>query len=431
MGRKESTRLSIELERHTLENGLTVVLAPDSAVPVVAVNVWYGVGSKDEAPGKTGFAHLFEHMMFQGSAHVPKGKHFELLETAGGSMNATTWFDRTNYFETLPAHQLDLALWLEADRMGWLLPAMTQEKLDNQRDVVRNERRQSYDNQPYGDWHERVQAMLYPPEHPYHHTVIGSMEDLALAALEDVESFSLTYYRPNNAVLTLAGDFEPADALSRVRRYFDEIPAGDPPPPIPGRIQIDPVLGRTIREEVEDAVPLPRIYLAGRIPAFTDPDFYAADVAASVLGDGRASRLYRRLVRERRIAKDVTAFAAPLATGTSFLIIWATGHPGTDLESLGRALEEEMDAMSEVGQPEVERAVARTETRLLRQVERLASRADLLSMNQMVFGDAARLNTEIDRLRAVQARQVERFAGKRLGQDNRAILTYVPTPVEP
>lgn len=418
--------LSIATERHTLENGLTVVLAPDSSIPIVAVNLWYGVGSRNEREGRTGFAHLFEHMMFQGSEHVPKGRHFELLETAGGSMNATTWFDRTNYFETLPAHQLDLALWLEADRMGWLLSALDQEKLDNQRDVVRNERRQRYDNQPYGDWDERMQALVFPPDHPYHHTVIGSMEDLALASVEDVEAFFRTYYVPNNAVLTVAGDFSSPDALMRASRYFAEIPSGGSIPAVPGRTEIPPLIGRTMRETVEAEVPLPRVYVAARIPPLTDPDFYTADVVATVLADGRASRLYRRLVRERRLAKDVIAYAAPLVTGRTFLVLWATGLPETRPEELEIALGQELDALVDVGEAEVERALARSETSFLRALEHLASRADLLSMHQMVFGDAAHINGEIDRLRGVTPDKVRTLAASTLSAENRAVLTYVP-----
>ena len=181
--------LSIDFERHRLDNGLKVVLAPDPSVPVVATNLWYGVGSRNEPVGKTGFAHLFEHMMFQGSAHVPKNRHFELIERVGGTLNATTWFDRTNYFETVPSHELDLCLWLESDRMGWMLPAMDQEKLDNQRDVVMNEKRQRYYNQPYGHWSERLQRLVFSEDLPYHHTVIGSMEDIEAATLDDLASF--------------------------------------------------------------------------------------------------------------------------------------------------------------------------------------------------------------------------------------------------
>ncbi|MGI8929366.1 MAG: M16 family metallopeptidase, partial [Candidatus Limnocylindrales bacterium] len=204
----------IAIERSTLGNGLRVVLSRDPRAPLVAVNLWYDVGSKHEKLGKTGFAHLFEHMMFQGSANVEKGQHFSLVQAAGGTLNASTWLDRTNYFETLPGHELELALWLEADRMASLLPAMTQEKLDNQRDVVKNERRWSVDNQPYGSWDEKMQALVYPVGHPYHHSTIGSMEDLSAASLEDVQEFFATWYAPNNAVLTVAGDFETDDALA-------------------------------------------------------------------------------------------------------------------------------------------------------------------------------------------------------------------------
>jgi len=418
--------ISIPLTRHELSNGLTVVLAPDSAVPIVAVNVWYKVGSRNEREGRTGFAHLFEHMMFQGSAHVPKGGHFELLEAAGGSMNGSTWFDRTNYFETLPAHELDLALWLEADRMGWLLPAVDQEKLDNQRDVVKNERRQRYENQPYGDWDERMQALLYPPDHPYHHTVIGSMADLSAASLEDVEAFFRTYYQPGNAVLTLAGDFDPADAFSRVERYFGDIPPGAPVPPVPGRTDIDAVIGGTVRDEVRAAVPLPRVYVGVRIPPYTDSDFHAADVASSVLGDGRASRLYRRLVREKRVAKDVVAYAAPLVTGRAFMILWATGFPGTDATELERAVAEELEALGDVEPAEVERAVTRSETQLVQEIEQLSSRADRLSMHQTIFGDASHLTQEIEHLRRVTAADVGAFARSSLGPDNRAVVVYLP-----
>ena len=244
------SRLTIPVERHSLDNGLKIVLWQDRTVPVVAVNLWYGVGSRNEEAGKTGFAHLFEHMMFQGSAHVPKNKHFELIERAGGTLNASTWFDRTNYFETMPSHDLELALWLESDRMGWMVEAMDQEKLDNQRDVVKNEKRQRYDNQPYGDWDERLQALVYPEAHPYHHSVIGSMEDIDAATLDDVASFFRTFYVPTNAVLTIAGDFDRDGALELLKKYFGDIEPGQPIPPLPGDPHIDPLIGETLREHV-------------------------------------------------------------------------------------------------------------------------------------------------------------------------------------
>src|ERR671918_1731976 len=194
--------MRIPIETFRLDNGLFVTLSEDRTAPIVAVNLWYHVGSANERPGKSGFAHLFEHMLFQGSAHVAANEHFELVQRAGGTLNGSTWLDRTNYFETVPSNQLALALWLEADRMANLLPAMTQEKLDNQRDVVKNERRWSIDNQPYGSWDEKMQELVYPDRHPYHHSTIGSMEDLSAASLEDVSDFFATYYAPNNAVLT-------------------------------------------------------------------------------------------------------------------------------------------------------------------------------------------------------------------------------------
>src|SRR5918992_1172974 len=231
----------IGFERRALPNGLRIVLAPDARAPIVGVNIWYAVGSKNERPGRTGFAHLFEHMMFKGSANVEKGQHFALIQAAGGTLNATTWLDRTNYFETLPSHELELALWLEADRMASLLPAMTQEKLDNQRDVVKNERRYSVDNQPYGTWDEKMQALVYPETHPYHHSTIGSMEDLSAASLEDVGEFFATYYAPNNAVLTVAGDFETDEALAMIERHFGPIPANPALPPPPD-MTVDPLV---------------------------------------------------------------------------------------------------------------------------------------------------------------------------------------------
>jgi predicted Zn-dependent peptidase len=420
------SRLHVEFERHRLDNGLKVVLSPDHTVPIVAVNLWYGVGSRNEPEGKTGFAHLFEHMMFQGSLHVPKNRHFELIERVGGTLNATTWFDRTNYFETVPSHYLELALWLEADRMGWMLPAMDQEKLDNQRDVVMNEKRQRYDNQPYGDWAERLQAMVYPPDHPYHHTVIGSMADIEAATLEDVERFFETFYVPNNAVLTVAGDIDAGQALELVKRWFGEIPAGDPVPPIPGEPLLAPKLGRTVRARVEAEVPLPRLIMAFRSPPYSSDDFAVAEVARSVLGSGRASRLYRRLVRERRVAKSVVSYVYPLLSEAGMLLTWATGYPGSDLDALEAALSEEIAALAETEQSEVDRAIALSETDLVNELERVASRADLLSMFDLYFDDPGRLNRELDRLRSVTVEQIRAFAGDVLSADNRAVLGYLP-----
>lgn len=418
--------LTIPVERHRLENGLKVVLSPDKTVPVAAVNLWYGVGSRNEPAGKTGFAHLFEHMMFQGSAHVPKNKHFELIEGVGGTLNASTWFDRTNYFDTVPSHDLELALWLESDRMGWMLPAMDQEKLDNQRDVVKNEKRQRYDNQPYGDWDERLQALMYPEAHPYHHTVIGSMEDLDAATLDDVASFYSTYYIPNNAVLTVAGDIDADQTLDLVKRYFGEIEPGDEIPPLPGNPDLEPRIGTTVRDRVISEVPLPRVIMAFRIPPYSSANFAVAEVSRALLGMGRASRLYDGLVRERRIAKSVVSYVYPLLTGASMFLIWGTGYPDTDLDELENAMSEEISGLVDAAQREVDRAIALTETDLVHTLERVAQRADLLSMFDLYFDDPTRLNTELDRLRDVTVEQIRSFAADMLGTDNCAVLTYEP-----
>ena len=416
----------IPFERYRLDNGLRVILSRDASAPVVGVNLWYNVGSRNERPGRTGFAHLFEHMMFQGSANVPESQHFAHIEKAGGSLNGSTWLDRTNYYETLPSHFLELALWLEADRMGWLLPAMTQEKLDNQRDVVKNERRWRVDNQPYGDWDERIQAMMYPPEHPYHHSVIGSMEDLDAASLEDVEQFFRTYYAPNNAVLTICGDFEEDAAREMVARYFGDIPPGPPVPELPGTPGLTELLGGARRERVESDVPLARVYRAYRIPPYGSAGFYPAAVAAHALGSGKASRLYRTLVREQRIAQDVAAYAFPIVVGGAMLVLWTTAKPGVDPDVLERALDEQVAALAGTESAEIDRAVHMLELDRLEELQRVGERADQLSMFESLFGDPGLINSELDRYRAVTAESVRAFARRALVSGNSGTIVYVP-----
>ena len=415
----------IEVEEHTLDNGLRLVMAPDLTTPVASVNLWYGVGSRNEAPGRTGFAHLFEHMMFQGSAHVPRNGHFQLIEEVGGSANATTWFDRTNYFETVPSHHLDLALWLESDRMGWMLPAMNGEKLENQRQVVMNERKERYDNQPYGDWDERIQALLFPETHPYHHSVIGTLEDIAAATLDDVRDFFSTYYLPNNAVLSICGDFDPEHARDRVEHYFGAIQPGPDPPPIPGIDRIPFSTGTTLREDVPGAVPLPRVYAAARVPPFTTDLFYPGDVVAHCLGTGRTSRLYDRLVR-RRLAKSASCHLLPLTSGASLFLVIATGFPDTDVNDLETAVTTELDNAVTLTGEAVERAVTGAETRMLRVLQQVATRADLLSMYATHFGDAARLNDDLGRLRQVTLDEVRSWSRNHLNPGNRALVRYIP-----
>lgn len=420
--------MKIPIERYTLSNGLRVVLSEDHSQPVVAVNLWYNVGSRNEREGRTGFAHLFEHMMFQGSENVPDTEHIAHVERVGGSMNGSTWLDRTNYFETMPANRLELALWLESDRMGFLLPAMTQEKLDNQRSVVKNERRWRVDNQPYGDWDERIQALVYPPDHPYHHSVIGSMADLDAATLEDVEAFFRTYYAPNNAVLTLCGSFDPGSARDLIERYFGSIPSGPPIPAIPGRPDIPLNIGQTVRQEVQSDVGLSRIYMAFRMPAYGDDEFYSGDVAAHLLAIGKASRLYRRLVRERQIAQDVVAFAFPIVTGAAMLVLWATASPGTDLAELEAAIWSELELLrsQELPAGEIDRAVTGIEATQTIGLQQVGERADQLSMFTTLFDDPDLLNTELDRYRQVSPASVRDFALGYLHPENAVVLIYTP-----
>ncbi|MCU0506176.1 MAG: insulinase family protein [Chloroflexi bacterium] len=418
-------RVTFTYER--LANGLRCIYAPDALAPVVAVNVWYGVGSKHEVPGRTGFAHLFEHVMFQGSAHVGKAEHISLVQAAGGTMNGTTWLDRTNYFETLPSHRLDLALWLEADRMATLLDALNQENLDNQRDVVKNEKRSSYDNQPYGLWSHKLQAHLFPPEHPYHHPTIGSMEDLDAASIEDVAAFFRTYYAPNNAVLSVVGDFDPAEARAAVERYFGPIASAPPAPPLPD-MGLPLSLGGEVREVVEDRVPLTRIYVGFRAPVFGDPRLRALEIGGQILAGGKGSRLHRRLVREERIAQDVTFFVMGFVGGASIAAGWATVRPGVDTARVEAAYLEELDriAREPVTADELGRAHALVETESLAALQRVEDRADQLSMYATLFDDPDRINRELDGYLAVTADDVRAVAADVFRQENRAVVTYVP-----
>jgi predicted Zn-dependent peptidase len=410
-----------------LPNGLRLIISEDHLVPVVAVNVWYDVGSKHEQPGRTGFAHLFEHVMFQGSRHVAKAEHIALVQAAGGTMNGTTWLDRTNYFETVPSHQLELALWLEADRLGTLLDALSQENLDNQRAVVKNEKRLSYDNQPYGTWQEKLLGHLYPPEHPYHHPTIGSMEDLDAASLEDVSSFFATYYAPNNAVLSIVGDVDPAQARAWVEKYFASIPAN---PAIPA-FAVDPLpmtLGGERRETVEDRVPLPRIYTAFRAPALGDRRLYALEIAAQVVAGGKGSRLHRRLVREGRIAQDVAIFLLAFASGPSVFTGWATVRPDATIEAVETGLLEELArlATEDVTEDELLRAKALIETDELGSLQRVGERADRFSMFATLLDEPDEINRQLERYLAVTAADVREVCAALLVDDNRVVLTYVP-----
>ena len=419
--------MHIPIETYRLPNGLFVTLSEDHTAPLVAVNLWYHVGSANERAGRTGFAHLFEHMLFQGSESVGANEHFELVQRAGGTLNGSTWLDRTNYFETVPSNQLALALWLEADRMARLLPAMTQQKLDTQRDVVKNERRWSVDNQPYGTWWERLPALAFPAEHPFHHSLIGSMEDLSAASLEDVAEFFATYYTPDNAVLSVAGDFEPAEAKGMIERYFGSIPRGAGRPPLPP-MELPPTFGGARREVVPDDVMLPRLFLAFRSPAFGSDAYYAASVAGAILGMRKGSRLHRALVRDRQVAADANVFTYDLAKGSDLLVVDVTARPEVSGERLESEVAAEVDRMHEggVSAEEVERAVTLIETDFVAAMQSANERADQLSRFATYFGDPSVVNTQVDRYRAVTAQAVTAFARERLGGENRVSLLFVP-----
>ena len=410
-----------------LSNGLRLIVAEDHLAPVVAINIWYDVGSKHEQPGKTGFAHLFEHVMFQGSRHVAKAEHIALIQAAGGTMNGTTWLDRTNYFETLPSHQLDLGLWLEADRMATLLDALSQENLDNQREVVKNEKRWSYDNRPYGSWQEKLQAHLYPSDHPYHHSTIGSMEDLDAASLDDVKAFFQTYYAPNNAVLSVVGDVDTDAVRASVERYFGAIPPNPSIPPLRD-MSLPPTLGREIREVVEDRVPLPRIYVGFRAPVFGDHRLDALEVAGQILAGGKGSRLHRRLVRDERIAQDVALFALGFVGGASVAAGWATVRPGIAVDRVEAAFHEELQrlAVEPVSDDELARARALIEADELGALQRVEERADRLSMYTTLFDRPALINEMLGRYLAVTPEAILEVVGATFRQDNRLVLTYVP-----
>ncbi|HST07054.1 MAG TPA: pitrilysin family protein [Gemmatimonadaceae bacterium] len=419
--------MRIPVETFHLDNGLLVTLSEDHTAPIVAVNLWYHVGSANEKPGRTGFAHLFEHMLFQGSAHVGSNEHFELIQRAGGTLNGSTWLERTNYFETVPSNELALALWLEADRMGDLLPAMTQEKLDTQRDVVKNERRWAVDNQPYGTMLEKMQELVFPSSHPFQHSLIGSMEDLSASSLDDVAQFFATYYTPDNAVLSITGDFDAKEARRLVTEYFGPIPRGTGKPPLPP-MSLPPVFGKRLREVVHDNVSLPRLFMAFRSPVFGSEKYYAASVAGAVLGMRKGSRLQRSLVRDRQVAADAGVFTFDLAKGTDLLVADVTARPEIPVAQLEEEVEREIDRFHREGvtEPEVRRAIALIETDLVTSLQSAGERADRLSMFATFFKRPELINEQPDRYRAVTEVRVNELISERFGEDNRATLLYVP-----
>ena len=418
---------SLTATEHRLDNGLRLVLSEDHLTPVVAVCLWYDVGSRQEVPGRTGLAHLFEHLMFQGSAQVHGNGHFELVQGAGGSLNGSTSFERTNYFETMPAHQLELALWLEADRMGSLLTALDEESMENQRDVVKNERRQRYDNVPYGTAFERMAALAFPEGHPYHHIPIGSMADLDAATLEDARTFFRANYAPNNAVLAIVGDIDPEQALDWVRKYFGSIPSHDGKQPPPDGTLPD-IIGTELRAEIQEEVPARALMAAYRLPADGTRACDAADLALTVLGGGMSSRLYNRLVRRDRTAIGAGFGLMRLAGAPSLGWLDVKASGGVEIAQIEAAVDEELARLGAEGPTaeEMERAQAQLEREWLDRLGTVAGRADELCRFAVLFGDPQLAFSAVGRILDVTAGEVQAIAAARLRPDNRAVLVYEP-----
>lgn len=409
----------------TLSNGLRVVVSPDHAVPAVSVNIWVDVGSRHEEHGRTGLAHLFEHLMFEGSANVAAGEHFELLMNAGGRVNATTSFDRTNYFCTVPTGALELALWLEADRHGRLGPALTEENLATQRQVVKEEKRQRYDNQPYGSALADLAATVFPVDHPYHHVPIGSMADLDAATAPDLVDFYERRYGPDASVLTLVGDIDPDHGFELAERYFGPLSSGVTPfrPPLE---QLDPLSGIPRWEQGQQPVPNDRLYLGFRLPSAGQDALIAASVAMDALGGLASARLHRTLVRERELATGVSGSCIGLVDGASMGFIGVdVDEPGT-VEAADVAVCAELERFASEGPTDLELEASRadTERSWLEAMSDIEQRADLLSRATWLYDDPWRVNTYVDRVRAIGAEAVQAAAATWLSPAHRAVVTH-------
>jgi zinc protease len=418
--------MNIPFTKHTLANGLDVLLHEDRACPIVAVNLWYHVGSKNEVPGRTGFAHLFEHLMFEGSQHHDKG-YFPPLQGAGGSLNGSTNADRTNYWEVVPSNALELALWMESDRMGYLLPALTQAKFSNQRDVVLNERRQNYENRPYGLAPMAMLAALFPPDHPYHWTTIGEIADLNAAQLEDVRAFFRAYYHPANASLSIAGDIDPEQALSLARAYFEDLATGPAVAPVrPPAAE----LADDRRLLLEDRVELPRLYIAWLTPAMFAEGDADLDLAADILANGKTSRLYRRLVYDERIATDVSA-AQNSREVAGFFQVAATAAPGHTLEELERVISDEVALVAAEGpsDDEIERGKVQAEAQFmfrLQTVGGFGGKGDQLNAYNMFMGDPDFFTRDLGRYQQVTPASLRAAVARYLPAGRRVTLSIVP-----
>jgi zinc protease len=420
--------LEVPYQLFTLKNGLTVILHRDASVPVVAVNVWYHVGSANERPGRTGFAHLFEHLMFEGSKNVREGAFDTLLEAAGATNNGSTNNDRTNYYIDLPANALELALFLESDRMGYLLDTMSPERVNGQRDVVKNERRQSYENRPYGMASLEIDKMLWPEGHPYSWPTIGYMEDLTAATHDDVVAFFKQYYAPGNATLVIAGDIEFARTRALVEKWFGGIP-GTPAPVTPITAPAA-VLTGVKRQTMKDRVQLPRIYLGWLTPRTYAPGDAALDLVSSVLTGGKNSRLYKRLVYEMQAAQDVSAFQQSGALGSSFLVV-ATARPGRSIADIQKVIDEELDRLRREPPDarEVERAINQIEASFYRRMERVggfAGKADQLNAYFMAGGIPDYFAEDLARYTSLSAKDVQAAIVRWLPPDRRIELIVEP-----
>ncbi len=413
----------VQFEQYKLDNGLTVILHEDHSAPVAAVVVMYNVGSKNEKKGRTGFAHLFEHMMFQGSQHVADDEHFKLLQEIGANINGSTSADRTNYFEVVPSNHLELALYLESDRMGFLLPAMTQAKLDNQRDVVKNERRQRVDNQPYGTADEKINKALYPDTHPYSWPVIGYMDDLSAATLDDVKEFFRIYYAPNNAVLAIAGDFDPAQVKEWVKKYFSTIPRGaDIPRPTPMPVE----LTEEKRLVFEDKVQLPRLYMHWHSARGYTREDAVLDVLADILGSGKNSRLYKSLVYEKQVAQSVRVYQQSQLL-TSKFAVEVTAKPGRTLSEMESLVNHELERLLKEGvsDKEIQTSLNNREASLINSLATVLGKANSLASFYIFTGDPNNLNKELDRYKGITPEEVLSVARQTLG-GKKVVLSIVP-----
>jgi len=419
--------IDVKYSQFTLPNGLRVILHEDHSVPIVTVNTWYRVGSANEMPGRTGFAHLFEHLMFMGSGHVPYGEFDTRLESVGGGNNASTANDRTNYYIDVPSNAIELALFLESDRMGFLLDAMTPKTVDLQRDVVKNERRQSYENRPYGLAEIALNEMLFPEGHPYHWPVIGYMEDLSAASYEDVVNFFRAYYAPSNASLVVAGDIDPARTRQLVEKYFSDVKAAPAPKPmsIPGV-----ALTGVQRKVMTDRVQLPRLTLAWLTPRHFEPGDAALDIVADVLAGGKNSRLYKRLVYDLQIAQDVSAFQGSMDLASTFEVV-ATPRPGHTVEELQKLIDQEIVTLQQEGptEREMQRAVNQIEASFYNRMERVGGfggKADQINGYFLKTGDPDYFNEDLARYRALSPSDVRAAAAAFLPLDRRIELIVQP-----